>query len=151
MLPRFEYSVRVPVSVDAAFHAFQNFNRLLHRGIYEDASWIEGEPWAVGSRARYVTIKPIAATISAVVSSCSPPHAVALLNHALGIIGEQHVAFGPDLRGSTRVRMTLDPIGQPTDVSESAIQEAIAFLVKDALDTMATLCHQRSNSSAPAQ
>jgi hypothetical protein len=150
MLPRFEYSVRVPVSVDAAFHAFQDFNRLLHRGIYEDASWVEGKPWAVGSRARYVMIKPIKTTISAVVNSCSPPRAVALLNHALGIIAEQNVSFGPDLRGGTCVRMTLDPIGQPTDVPESAIQEAIAFLARDALDTLVALCRQRSPSSAPA-
>ncbi len=34
MLPRIEYSVSVPVPVDAAFHAFQDFERLLHRGLY---------------------------------------------------------------------------------------------------------------------
>ncbi len=54
MLPRIEYSVTVPVSVDAAFQAFQDLERLLHRGIYDEALWVEGKPWEVGSRLRYV-------------------------------------------------------------------------------------------------
>jgi hypothetical protein len=36
MLPRIEYSVTVPVAIDNAFQAFQNLERLLHRGIYND-------------------------------------------------------------------------------------------------------------------
>jgi hypothetical protein len=148
MLPRFEYSVTVPVSVDAAFHAFKDLNRLLHRGIYEEASFVEGEPWEVGSRLRYVVIKPIKTTISAVVNSLSPPRAISLLNHALGVTAEQHVTFGPDLQGGTRVRMALDFVGEPTELPENVIREAIAFLTRDALDTMAALCNQQSSSSA---
>ena len=148
MLPRFEYSVRVPVSVDAAFHAFQDLNRLLHRGIYEEASFVEGKPWEVGSRLRYVVIKPVQTTISAVVNSLSPPRAISLLNHALGVTAEQNVTFGPDLHGGTRVRMTLDFVGDPTELPESVIREAIAFLTRDALDTIVTFCNQQRKSSA---
>jgi hypothetical protein len=136
MLARVEYSVTIPVSVDAAFRAFQDLNRLLHRGIYEEASWIEGKPWKVGSRLRYVVIKPVKGTISAVVSSVSPPRAISLLNHAVGIVADQQVTFGPDLRGGTRVRMTLEFVGEPTELPEGVIQEAVAFLAKDALDTL---------------
>ena len=148
MLPRVEYSVTVPVSVDAAFHAFKDLNRLLHRGIYEDASFVEGTPWEVGSRLRYVVIKPIKATVSAVVNSVSPPRAISLLNHALGVTAEQHASFGPDLKGGTRVRMTMDFVGESTEMPEKAIQEAITFLTRDALDTLAALCHERHSSSA---
>jgi hypothetical protein len=148
MLPRFEYSVTVPVSVDAAFHAFQDLNRLLHRGIYEEALFVEGKPWEIGSRVRYVVIKPIKATISAVVIALSPPRAITLLNHALGITAEQHVTFGPDLKGGTRVRMTMDPIGKSTELPESTIHEALNFFTRDALDTTAALCNQRRGSSA---
>ena len=97
MLPRVEHSVSVPVPVDVAFQAFQDLERLLHRGIYDEASWIEGAPWQVGSRLRYVIVQPVRATVSAVVTSISPPRAVGLLNHGLGITAEQNVAFGPDL------------------------------------------------------
>jgi len=142
MLPQVEYSVTIPVSVDAAFHAFQDLNRLLHRGIYEEASWIEGKPWEVGSRLRYVVIKPVKATISAVVNSLSPPRAIRLLNHALGIVADQQVTFGPHLKGGTRVRMTLEFVGEPTELPESVIQEAVAFLAKDALDTLSALFDQ---------
>jgi len=148
MLPRVEYSVTVPVPVDAAFHAFQNLDRLLHRGIYEEASWVEGAPWAVGSRIRYVLVQPVGATISAVVNSISPPRAISLLNHALGVTAEQNVSFGPDLKGGTRVRMTMDLVGKSTELSESEVQEAITFVIRDALDTMAALCGQRYSSAS---
>ncbi len=148
MLPRVEYSVSVPVPVDVAFQAFQDLERLLHRGIYDEASWIEGVPWQVGSRLRYVIVQPVRATVSAVVTSISPPRAVGLLNHGLGITAEQNVAFGPDLRGGTRIRMTMDFVGTSSELSESDIQEAITFLTQDALDTIASLCRRRFSSAS---
>ena len=147
MLPRVEYSVTVPVPVDAAFQAFLDLERLLHRGIYDEASWVEGAPWQVGSRVRYVISQPVRATISGVVISISAPRAVSLLNHALGITTEQHVSFGPDLKGGTRVRMTMDLIGESSELSEKAVLDAVTFVTRDALDTMAALC-QRGASSA---
>ena len=148
MLPRVEYSVTVPVPVDAAFQAFQDLERLLHRGIYAEAAWIEGEPWQVGSRLRYAVVHPVRTTISAVVTSSSPPRAISLLNHALGVTAEQNVSFGPDLKGGTRVRMTMDLIGKSTELSESALQDAVTFVVKDALDTMVVLCQRRASSAS---
>jgi hypothetical protein len=149
MLPRVEYSVTVPVSVDAAFQAFQDLGRLLHRGIYDEASWVEGVPWQVGSRLRYVVVKPVPATVSAVVTSISPPRAIALLNHGLGVTAEQNVSFGPDLKGGTRVRMIMEFIGESSDLSESAVQEAITFLTRDALDTVVELCWRKNQPDVP--
>ncbi len=148
MLPRVEYSVTVPVPVDAAFQAFQDLERLLHRGIYDEALWTEGVPWQVGSRLRYAIVQPVRTTISAVVSSISPPRAISLLNHALGVTAEQNISFGPDLKGGARVRMTMDFVGKPSELSESTLHEAVTFLVKDALDTMADLCLRRASSAS---
>lgn len=145
MLPRIEYSVTVPVQVDAAFQAFLNLERLLGRGIYDEATWTEGVPWQVGSRLRYVLAQPTKAVVSAVVISVSPPRALSLLNHALGITAEQHVSFGPDLKGGTRVRMTMDLIGESKDLSDSTLRNAITFVTRDTLDTMAALCQQRAS------
>jgi len=147
VLPRVEYSVTVPVPVDAAFRAFQDLKRLLHRGIYEEAAWVEGAPWQVGSRLRYVIVRPVRATISAVVTSISPPRAISLLNHALGVTGEQHVSFGPDFKGGARVRMTMNLIGKSNELSDSDLHDAVTFVTRDALDTMSALC-RRSASSA---
>ena len=98
MLPRIEYSVVVPVPAVEAFRAFCDQERLLHRGIYDELSWIEGQPWQVGSRIRYVVSAPIQATILAVVTSCDPPRSVGMLNHALGITVEQNVVLFPTTR-----------------------------------------------------
>ncbi|MGA2424182.1 MAG: SRPBCC family protein [Terriglobales bacterium] len=146
MLPRIEYTVTVPVSVDAAFQAFQDLERLLHRGIYDEAAWVEGQPWQVGSRVRYVVVQPVQTTISGVVTSSSPPRAISLINHALGVTVEQNVSFGPDLKGGTRVRMTMDLVGKSTELSESATQEAVTTITRDALDTMVALCQRRAPS-----
>ncbi|MGA7292481.1 MAG: hypothetical protein WBW53_14870 [Terriglobales bacterium] len=148
MLPRIEYSVTVPVPVDAAFKAFLNLERLLHRGIYDEASWVEGQPWQVGSRIRYVISQPVRASISAVVSSISPPRAVSLLNHALGVTVDQHVSFGPDLRGGTRIRITMDLVGKSTELSENEIHDAVTFVTKDALDTVAAILRRNASSAS---
>jgi hypothetical protein len=147
MLPRVDYSVAVPVPVDAAFQAFQDLERLLHRGIYDEASWVEGKPWQVGSRIRYVIIRPVATSISAVVTSISPPRAVSLLNHALGVTAEQLVSFRPDLKGGTRIRMVMNLVGKSTELSESAVHDAVTFIVRDALDTVADLCQRRASQA----
>ena len=148
MLARVEYSVTVPVTVDAAFQAFQDLERLLNRGIYDEVLWIESTPWQVGSRLRYFVVRPVRATLSAVVTSVDPPRSISMLNHSLGITGEQNVSFDPDLHGGTRVSMTVDFVGKSSELSESAIHEAATFIAKDALDTMAVLCRRRASGSA---
>jgi Polyketide cyclase / dehydrase and lipid transport len=141
MLPRIEHSVVVPVSVELAFRAFSDLERLLRRGIYDEASWIEGNPWQLGSRIRYIVAQPVRATISAVVTSYEPPRFVALLNHALGITAEQQVTFAASPKGGTGVRMSVEFVGKSPDLAETAVQQAIAFYTRDALDTMAALCN----------
>lgn len=151
VLPVVDYAVTVPVPVDEAFRAFLDLTRLLNRGIYEEATWTEGEPWQVGSRVRYVVVKPVGATITAVVTAISPPRAVDLLNHALGVTAEQHVSFGPDLKGGTRIRMTMTMVGKSTELSESELQETATFITRDALDTVVAYCRQNRARSAPGR
>lgn len=151
MLPRVEYSVRVPVSPETAFRAFCKLDRLLHRGIFEEASWIEGKPWQPGSRIRYVTLTPVKTTIAAVVASCRPNRSVALLNHALGITVEQLATFDPDLKGGCRVRMTMEFVGKSAELSDDAVEQAITFYTHDALDSMAALCSQSNGTSSASK
>ena len=138
MPPRVDYSVVVPVSMDDAFVAFLNHERLLHRGIYKEAVWVEGEPWQVGSRARYVVIKPVSAIISAVVSSITPPRSIHVLNHGLGVTAEQNVYFAPAPNGGTQVRMTMDFVGKSQDLTPDQILSALQFVTKDMLDNLET-------------
>lgn len=140
MLSRIEYSVIVPVSSGKAFRAFCNLDRLLGRGIYEEATWIEGVPWKAGSRIRYLLTSPVRATIATVVTALDPPSSVELLNHALGITAEQHVTFTPASEGGTQVRMTMEYIGKSSELARREVERTIGFLTRDALDTMAALC-----------
>ena len=148
MLPRVEYSVRVQAPVEAAFEAFQDFERLLNRGVYTEVSWIEGDPWQVGSRIRYVAIQPVRATVSAVVTSINPPHTISLLNHALGITMEQHVYFAADPKGGSQVRMTMEFLGESAELSQSEVHDAIVFVTHDTLDNLASVCRRRASSAS---
>lgn len=142
MLQRVDYSVVVPVPPVLAFRAFCNLNRLLHRGIYEEVVWIEGDPWRTGSRVRYVVMKPVAAVITAVVTSCNPPYSISLLNHGLGVTADQHVAFRAISAESTRVRVVVEALGRSREISEAEVQGAIQFLARDALDTIGPNCQE---------
>ena len=151
MQPDVDYSVNVPVPVDVAFASFQNLDRLLNRGIYTEAVWTDGAPWQAGSRLRYAIAKPVPATVSAVVTAISAPRAVDILNHALGITAEQHVSFGPDLKGGTRIRMTMTLIGKSAELSESEVKQAVTFIARDALDSVVADCQRRRANSAPGK
>ena len=151
MLQRVEYSVVVPVPQVLAFRAFCDLNRLLNRGIYAEAVWIQGAPWHEGSRSRYVVMKPVAAVITAVVTTCEPPHGLSILNHGLGITADQHVTFRPSSGQSTTVRMVVEALGTSREISEQEVQRAIEFLAHDALDTIIPSCEhlaQRVGSGA---
>ena len=58
MLPRVEYYVTVPVPVDAAFQAFQDLERLLHRGIYDEVLWTEAAARVMSSFGRSGLLSP---------------------------------------------------------------------------------------------
>ena len=141
MLERVDYSVIVPVPPVLAFRAFCDLDRLLHRDIYAEAAWIEGAPWRMGSRLRYVVQKPVAAVVSALVSSSDPPYSVTLLNHGLGITAEQQVTFAQS-GDSTKARILVEARGTSREISEGDVQHAIEFLAHDALDTMTPLCDE---------
>jgi voltage-gated potassium channel Kch len=142
MLPRVEYSVTARATPAALWEAFCDLGRLLGRGIYTEAIWIEGKPWQVGSRLRYVVVQPVAATVSAVVTLFEPPSKVGLLNHALGVTAQQLVIFTPLDRNNTRVAMAMDPVGEPSSLTPQQISSALEFFTKDALDTMLTRCRE---------
>jgi len=42
--------------------------------------------------------------------------------------------------------MTMDFVGKSTELSESAVRDAITFVTKDALDSVVALCRRRSSS-----
>ena len=142
MLQRVEYSVVVPVPPVLAFRAFCDLNRLLDRGVYTEAGWIQGAPWQEGSRCRYVVMKPVAAVITAVVTTCEPPSAVSVLNHGLGITADQHVTFRATSAQSTTVRMVVEALGTSREIAEQEAQRVIEFLAHDALDTIIPACEQ---------
>ena len=142
MLPRVEYSVTARATPAALWEAFCDLGRLLGRGIYTEAIWIEGKPWQVGSRLRYVVVQPVAATVSAVVTLFEPPSKVGLLNHALGVTAQQLVIFTPLDRNNTRVAMAMDLVGEPSSLTPQQISSALEFFTKDALDTMLTRCRE---------
>lgn len=136
MLPRVEYSVNAPASPEKVWVAFSDLSRLLGRGIYSEAVWIEGVPWQVGSRVRYVVLQPVEATVSAVVTLSEPPDKIGLINHALGVTAQQMVTFSRLNPNSTRVLMTMDFVGESTSPTPVDVGEAIRFFTHDALDTM---------------
>jgi hypothetical protein len=148
MLQRVDYSVVVPVLPVLAFRVFCDLNRLLNRGIYSEAVWIQGAPWHEGSRVRYTVVKPVPTVITAVVTTCEPPHAVSVLNHGLGITADQHVTFRATPAESTTVRMVIEALGTSREMSENQMQRAIEFLAHDALDSIVPACEQLARQAA---
>jgi hypothetical protein len=136
MLPRVEYSVTARAGAEELWRAFCDLTRLLGRGIYSEATWTEGEPWRTGSRLRYLILRPVEATVSAVVTLSEPPTKVGLLNHALGVTAQQMVTFSALSKDCTRVMMVMDFVGESPTMTPERVSEALQFLTQDALETM---------------
>ncbi len=136
MLPRIEYSVTARATPEELWEAFCDLSRLLGRGIYSEAAWTEGKPWTVGSRLRYVVIRPVAATVNAVVTLFEPPSKIGLLNHSAGVTAQQTVTFNRIQNAMTRVAIVMDSVGESTATPPFNVPEALGFFTKDALDTM---------------
>ena len=136
MESRVEYSVTASATPAQLWEAFCDLGRLLGRGIYSEAAFIQGQPWLVGSRIRYAVEKPVKATVSAVVTLSEPAVKVALLNHALGVTAQQLVTFTPLGPDRTRVTMIMDYVGELTTPEPLDAGQVLLFFCKDALDTM---------------
>src|ERR1700739_45283 len=136
MLPRVEYSVTASASLEKVWLAFSDLSRLLGRGIYSEAVWVEGVPWQVGSRLRYVVLQPVQATISSVVTVSEPPLKIGLINHSLGVTAQQLVTFSRVNPNTTRVVMMMDFVGESTSPTPIDVGDALRFFTHDALDTM---------------
>ena len=136
MLPRIDYSVAAHATAEQLWEAFCDLSRLLNRGTYTGAVWIEGLPWQVGSRLRYTLEKPLSAVIQSVVTSVEPPRRVSIINHALGITADQIVTFSTSPSGTTRVRMVIEFVGESNELAPQGVTDAIDLLTRDALDSM---------------
>ena len=146
MLPRIEYSVTAPTSPEQLWEAFCDLNRLLNRGIYREATWIEGLPWQLGSRVRYTVEKPLPAVISSVVTAIDPPRRISIINHSLGITADQIVTFNTFPSGNTRVTMIMEFVGDSSELAPEMVAEIINFLTRDALDSMIARWQQNTRS-----
>lgn len=146
MLPRIEYSVTARAPAEQLWEAFCDLSRLLHRGTYTDASWIEGQPWQVGSRMRYTLQKPLVAVIQSVVTSVEPPRRVSIINHSLGITADQIVTFSTFPSGTTRVTMMMEFVGESRELAPQGVLDAINFLTRDALDSMLVRWREKTHS-----
>lgn len=147
MESRVEYSVTASATPAQLWEAFCDLTRLLGRGIYSEAAFVEGPPWREGSRIRYVVEKPFKATILAAVTLCEPAVKVGLLNHAVGITAQQVVTFTPLKADTTRVSMILDYVGESTAPVPFDVGQTLQFFCEDTLDTMLA-CWQARQKSA---
>ena len=136
MLPRIDYSVAAQAPAEQLWEAFCDLSRLLNRGTYTCATWIEGMPWQAGSRLRYTLEKPLATVIQSVVTSVEPPRRISIINHALGITADQIVTFNTFPSGTTRVRMVIEFVGESNELAPQGVIDTIELLTRDALDSM---------------
>ena len=137
MFTTIECSVVVRASLEETWKAFADLSRLLGRGIYDEAAWVEGTPWQVGSRIHYRVQQPLEAGIDAVITAIDPPHQLQIVNHSMGITADQLVVFRPTKEGMTRISARVEFLGRSPTLPADQIESAVRFLVQDALDTVA--------------
>jgi len=141
MLPRFEYAVEIHSSPEDVWREFSNIHRLDGQGTYQSARWICGDPWSKGSRFEIRMLRPFPLTVSTVISHCSPPHRVEMINHCIGLTTTEWVSFDPFGSG-TLSRMVVEVVGKSWMLPQSSISKLVPEMLKESMDALRDACEK---------
>jgi Polyketide cyclase / dehydrase and lipid transport len=112
LIRSFSYQVITRATPKLAWEVFSNWRRWqTFSSAYGSLEWVQGEPWAVGSRLRIEILRPIYADVDHVITACEPGRSVAWIDNVLGAVLEQWVAFEELPSGGTSVTVSVNIAG----------------------------------------
>ena len=114
----FDFQVVLDVPLQTVFSICVDVDRWRNYNVFGEIQWVQGAPWAEGSRLRIETRIPIRnfVTVDQVVQHFTPNESVSYLSHVFGITYKTRVTFTPVTldRTTINVVMNLDGAASPS-------------------------------------
>lgn len=128
---RVEYSAETRADCVLAWRVFSDWRRWQRfSDYYGEIRWLNGKPWAVGSRLRIELVRPVRATVDHVITICSPGECVAWIDHALGNTMEQWVVFEPREEGGTCVQTWAEVAGSASTIAGLPVRNVLKSFIE---------------------
>jgi hypothetical protein len=120
----FSFQLVIDCPLETVFAIYTDTDRWRYRNLFGDIRWVQGEPWAEGSRLRLETHTPIRSSIDQVLIKFVPHEKVVYLSHVFGITCETSVTFIPS-GGQTVINVSMQLLGTLSRALGFAIEPAI--------------------------
>jgi hypothetical protein len=140
---RFQYSVFTKAEPGLCWDVFSDCSRWnSFANIYGDIEWVEGVPWAPGSRLEIEVCRPFETRIEHVITSCVPGKRVGWIDHAMGAAMAQWVSFDGAPAGGTRIHTWGDLVHSGREIAGRSAEELITGFTKVWYENFRTICDQ---------
>src|SRR2546427_12813345 len=105
----FDFQVVLDVPLQTVFSICVDVDRWRNYNVFGEIQWVQGAPWAEGSRLRIETRIPIRnfVTVDQVVQHFTPNESVSYLSHVFGITYKTRVTFTPFALDRTTINVVM--------------------------------------------
>jgi len=108
--------------------------------LYGRLTWIEGKPWAVGSRLRMELLRPARIIINRLITLSRPGEQIAWIDHSRRSTVEQWVTFAVESDGRTAVHILSQVVGAQPKVAGQSFTEFLKANVSRWFDAFCVEC-----------
>jgi hypothetical protein len=120
---KLEYSTTAQCNAESVWQTFTEVDRWPEWSqLFSKASWIEGEPWQLGSKLLLEVSQP-AAKVKATVSEATAPQKAIWTGHVMGVTIQHQFEFIAQSDGSTLMQSSIDLSGPATFFINSDMQK----------------------------
>ncbi len=142
----FQFVLNSPL--ETVFAVYVDIERWANRNQLGDIRWIQGEPWAKGSRLRIETLTPICISVDQVVQHFEPPHSIVYASQMLGVTCETSVRFTQASKKQTTINVGIELHGMVSRSLGFALDPAITKATKGFFQELQRDCEWATNESA---
>jgi hypothetical protein len=144
----FEFKVVMNSPLETVFAVYVDTERWTNRNQLGDIRWVQGEPWAKGSRLRVEALVPISISVDQVVRHFDPPRSVIYASEMLGVTCETCVTFTPVSKTQTAINIDIELQGMVSRSLFFALEPAISKATKGFFEELRRDCEWATHEAA---
>ena len=141
---RLEYSTVANCKPEHIWQAFQHVELWPEwSSVIANTQWLEGEPWAMGSRFQMQILQPIPVTFRPRIIECTPPGFVHWIGETTAVNAEQWFSFDLQPDGTTLMKTWQEFSGPASFMFGESVRTAITNIYVDLFRSLKEAAEKR--------
>ncbi len=144
---RLEYSTVANCKPEHIWQAFQHVEEWPNwSSVLSNTHWLEGEPWATGSKFQMQILQPIPVTFRPEIMECAPPGFVHWIGKTTAITAEQWFSFETQPNGTTLIKTWQEFSGPASFMFGESVRMAITNIYVDLFRSLKEAAEKRAHA-----